>query len=128
PLFGASHYRYGIGRSSGAKVCALQRVYCDVDLRAPHPVFGINLISPPDLLTDIEHWRFIALALTDYDFAAHGDRVHYLAHRFNSYVIGELTIPLAHRMRRGDCRCFDYSQKVETEFLLHFSLKHYASG
>src|SRR5581483_11876682 len=48
-----------------------------------------------DFFADVEHRRFIALAFTDDHASAHGHRVHDLAHRFDGYLIGILSIALA---------------------------------
>jgi hypothetical protein len=47
-----------------------------------------------DLLADVEHGRFVALAFADDDGAAHGDRVHGAAHGFGGDVVGALAIAL----------------------------------
>src|SRR5207247_5671534 len=60
--------------AGGAEVRPLERIDGDVDLH----VIGA---AAPDLLADEEHGRLVALAFADDDRAAHGDRIHLLAHR-----------------------------------------------
>ena len=85
----------GAGRAGGAEVGALERIDGDVDLE----VVGA---TAPDLLADEQHRRLVALALADDDRAAHGQRVHRLAHRLDGDVVGVLAFALPHRARRSD--------------------------
>ena len=64
-----------------------------------------------NFFADIQHGRFVALTLADNDGAAHGDRVHGLAHSLGRDLIAEFALALAHGAGRSDGGDFDDAQK-----------------
>src|ERR1041384_2884569 len=81
-------------------------------------------MSETDFLADIEHRRVIALAFSDHDLAAHWHRIHYLAHRFDRFVVRVFSVTLAHSLSRSDCRAFHNAKEVEPKLVLHFAFLH----
>ena len=67
----------------------------------------------PDLLADVQHRRFVALAFADDDRAVDRHRVHRAAHRFDRRLIGPMTIALPHRVRARDGGLFDDAKELE---------------
>ena len=85
-----------------------------VETHGPRPgdVLGVH---HPDLLADVEHRRFVALALADDDGAVDRHRVHHAAHRLDGDLVGLVAIALPHRVGAGDGRLFDDPEKFERE-------------
>jgi hypothetical protein len=92
-----------------AQRLVFQRVYCDVDVG--------NLASvrkcSTNLLADIKHGRFVALAFADYDRPAHRNRVHDLAHSFSGDLIAQGTVSLTHGARRSNSCVLDHPQELQ---------------
>src|SRR5205823_4630887 len=97
--------RSSTSRPSGAEVRPLERVDRDVD----REIVGT---AAPDLLTDEEHGRLVALALADDDRAPHGDRVHLLAHRLGRHLVGVPAVALPHGPGAGNGRHLAHAQEV----------------
>ena len=72
-------------------------------------------LTQPDLLADVEHRRFVALAFADDDGAVDRHRVHHLAHRLDGDLVGLVAVALAHRVRARDGRLLDDAEKFERE-------------
>ena len=87
---------------------ALERVERDVDLRAA-------ALRRPDLLADVEHRRFVALALADHHGAVHRQLVERGAHRFDRGGIGGFLVAAADQLRRGDRRGLGHPDHFEDE-------------
>ena len=95
----------GARRTRGAEIGALERIDRDVDLEV--------LVTPAaHVLADEQHRRLVALALADHHRAAHGQRVHGLAHRLHGDVVGVLALPLPHGARRLDGCELGHTQEV----------------
>jgi hypothetical protein len=80
----------------GAERRAFERIERDIDVR---PVAGA------DFLADIEHRRFVALALADHDRAPDGQPVQLRPHCIDRHLIGRLLVaapaqPAPQRRRR----------------------------
>ena len=87
--------------------------------RSPSPISRIRApvarVRDADFFADVEHRRFVALALADDDGAVNRHRVHHLAHRFDGDEIGVVPVALAHRMGAGDGGLFDHPKKLQRE-------------
>src|SRR5581483_3652517 len=64
-----------------------------------------------DFLSDVEHGRLVALALTDDNRSPHRNGLHALAHGFGGDLVRKLARPLAHGARRGNRSDFNDSQE-----------------
>src|SRR6186713_909133 len=83
-----------------AQVGAFERIDGDVDLRqVAHPMRRLA-----DALADVEHRRFVTLALADDDGAVDRDLIERLAHRLDRDAIRPVPVALPHRVRAGDRR------------------------
>ncbi len=54
-----------------------------------------------NLLADVQHRRFIALAFTDDDGAVNRDGVHFTAHRLDGHLVRSVAVALAHGVGAG---------------------------
>ena len=72
-----------------------------------------------DLLADVEHGCFVALALADDDGAVDWHVVHDAAHRLDSRLIGGVPISLAHGVGAGDRGLFDDAEEFQREIGFH---------
>ena len=81
------HGQHGerIGSGLGGDRGAFQRIERDVDL-------GAGALGRADLFADIEHRRFVALALADHYGSVHRQLVERGAHRFDRSMVGSLLI------------------------------------
>ena len=95
----------------GAQVGAFERVHGDIDLGDLGAVWELG----SDLLTDVEHGGFVALAFTDDDGAVHGDGVHGFAHGLGGDLVGVLAVALAHHLGAGDGRVLYHAQEFQAE-------------
>src|SRR5262249_39706358 len=70
-------------RARSAQVSSFQGIDSNVNFR------NLNSVgeAASNLLADVEHGSFVALALADDDGAAHGDGVHRLAHGFGGDLV-----------------------------------------
>ena len=84
-LIGDGQHRERIGARLGGDRRSLERIERDVDARAA-------ALSGADLLPDVEHRCFIALALADDDGAVERQLVERVAHGFDSGRIGSFLI------------------------------------
>ena len=75
----------------------------------------LSVRAHADPLADVEHRRFVALALADDDRAVDRHRVHLVPHRFDGDLIGLVPIALPHRVRAGDRRLLDDPDEVERQ-------------
>ena len=82
-MFRGGEYGDRSRRTSGAEIRALQRINRNVDLGDFAPIGKLS----SNLFADIKHGRFVSLALTNDDGAAHGDRVHGVTHGFGGHFI-----------------------------------------
>ena len=110
---GRGQHGQRVGGTECAQVGALERIDGNVHLR--EATGGVALRSRADLLADVEHRRFVALAFADDDGAVDRQRIHLLPHRFDSHLIGEVPIALPHRVCAGDGRLLDDADEVERE-------------
>jgi hypothetical protein len=69
-------------------------------------------LRQPDLLSDVQHRRFVALALADDDRPVDRHGVHFAAHRFDGHLIGAVAIPLAHRVGAGNGGLFGDAEEL----------------
>ena len=100
----------GARRAGGAKVGAFQRIDGDVDRGIAR-----RRRCLPDLLADVEHGRFVALAFADDDGAVHGHGIHHAAHGLGGHLVGVLAVALAHGLGRGDGRLFHHAQELQRQ-------------
>ncbi len=70
------------------------------------------LLRQADLLADVQHRRFVALAFADDDRAVDRHRVHLAAHRFDGHLVGAMAIALAHRVGAGNGGLFGDAKKL----------------
>ena len=103
--------RQRVGRARRAEVGALERIDGDVNLWIVAAVR--RLVRYPDLFADVEHRRFVALALADDDGPVDRHEVHLAAHRFHRHVIRFVSIALAHRRGARDGCLFDDAKEVQ---------------
>ncbi len=103
------------GGSGCAKIRAFQRIDGNVDFGHLHAIGKFRA----DLLSDVEHGRFISLAFADHDGAAHRNRVHGLAHGLGRYLVTQLALALAHGAGRVDGRYFDDPQESRCQVALN---------
>ncbi len=68
-----------------------------------------------DLLADVEHGRFVALAFADDDGAVHRHRVHVFAHGFGRDLVGQPAVALSHGVGRRHRGVFDDPQKFQRQ-------------
>ena len=104
-------HRQRIGRAGRAQVRPLQRVDGDVHLR----IGSDDAVRLADFFADIEHRRFVALALADDDGAVDRNRVHFLPHGLDGDLIRLVTVALSHRVRARNRRLLDDTQKVQRQ-------------
>ena len=88
------------------------------------PSSGSSAIStgvPPtaDLLADIEHRRFVALAFADDDGAVDGKIVERVAHGFDGGVVGGAFVAAADLARRLNGGRFRDTHRFESELAVH---------
>ena len=102
-------------RARGAQIGAFQRIDRDIDLGN----FGAVGKLGANFLADVEHGRFVALALADHDRAAHGDGVHGPAHGLGGHLIAELALALSHGAGRGDGGHLYHAQESRRQVALN---------
>ena len=90
---GDGEYRERVRHRLGADRRAFERIDGDVDLRP---------VAVADLLADVEHRRFVHLALADDDRAAHGYAAELAAHGIDGSLVGGLLVSSASEARSGD--------------------------
>ena len=81
----------------------------------------MSTLMPPaaDLLADIEHRRFVALALADHHRAVDGQDVEGAAHRLHRGLVGGVLVAASdlargrHRRRFGDANRFQRERTIE---------------
>ena len=110
-LLGRRQHRDRVGGSSRAQIRAFERIHGDVDF-VPLAMAVSFFLSQPHLLTDVQHRRFVALALADDDRAVDRHRVHLAAHRFDGHLVGAMAITLAHRVGAGNGGLFGDAEKL----------------
>ena len=88
---------------------AFQRVQRDIDFRA----------TGTDLLTDIQHRRFIALALTDNNGAVDLQSVERRTHGVHRSLIGSLLVSPTHQFRCGKRSSFSNPHHFKSEITIH---------
>ena len=103
------------GLAVGDEVGALERVDRDVDRRHVRPA----AVPPSDLLADVEHRGFVALALADDDATGEVDLVHRPAHGLGGQLVRAVPIAATHRPCRGDGRLLGDPDHLEREELFH---------
>ena len=103
------------GLAVGHEVRALQRIDGDVD--AGH-VLAVGA-GAPDALTDVEHRRFVALALADDDPAGEVDLVHRRAHRLGGRGVRLVLGAATHEPGGFDGGRLGDADHLEREQLLH---------
>ncbi len=77
----------GVVAALGGDRGALQRIECDVELRA---------FAGADRLADVEHRRLVPLALADHDDAVDVEHVQGLPHGVDRGLVGGLLVATAH--------------------------------
>ena len=96
--------------AGGAQIGAFQRV--DGDIHGHRPAV---VLARAHLLADVEHGRFVALALADHDGAFDGERIQAAAHGFHRRLVGGVGVAHPHGAGRGDGRVFHYAQHFQRE-------------
>ena len=110
-------HRDRVRRAGRAEVRAFEWIDRDVDLVETHqlePVQALG-VDESDLLADVQHRRFVALAFADDDGAVDRHRVHHTAHRLDGDLVRAVPIALTHRVRARDRRLFDDAEEIEGE-------------
>ena len=120
-LLGRGQHRDRVGGAGRAQVRAFERIDGDVDLVALAAV-AVVLLRQADLLADVKHRRFVALALADDDRAVDRHGVHLAAHRLDGHLVGAVAIALAHRVGAGDGGLFGDAEELEREVGFHFGI------
>ena len=110
-LLGRRQHRDRVGGAGRAQVGALERIDGDVDL-VPLAAAGLVLLRQADLLADVEHRRFVALAFADDDRAVDRHGVHLAAHRLDGHLVGAVAIALAHGVRAGNGGLFGDAEEL----------------
>ena len=87
------HHRQRVGHGFGCQCGALQRVQRNVDLM---------FTALADFFADIEHRRFVALALADHDLAVNIEIVQRRTHGVDRSLIGFLFVAPAYEFPCGD--------------------------
>ena len=86
----------------------------------------MSTAMPPraDLLADVEHRRFVALAFADHDGAGDRQRVERLAHGFDGGVVGGMFVAAAD-LFGGSNRCgFGHAHRFEREGAIQWPACH----
>ena len=96
-LLGNRQHRERVGAGLGGDRRSFERVERDVDP-------GAGALRAADLFADIEHRRFVALALADDHGAVHRQFVERGAHRLDRGGVGGFLVAAPDQLRRGDCR------------------------
>src|SRR3989442_1163955 len=122
--FGSRQHRDGAGRARGAQICAFQRIDGDVHFGNIAAVGKLG----PNFFADVEHGRFVALALADHDGAAHGHRVHGVTHGFRGHVVRQLAFTLAHGVGRGDRRVLHHAQEFQRQITFQVLAETFGFG
>ena len=120
-LFRRGEHRNRIRRAGRAQVRAFERIDGDVHLVPLAPV-RIVFLGLADLLADVQHRRFVALALADDDRAVDWNGVHLATHRLDGHLVGLVPVALPHRVRAGNGCLLDHAQEVEREMGLEIAL------
>src|SRR5215471_5530302 len=128
PLFRAGHHRDGIRGPGSAEVGAFERVDRDIDLGIVIDIVSVGPMTHTHLLSDIQHWGIVTFAFSNHDLPAHWNAVHDFSHCLNCHMIRILPIALPHCLGGGNPRCFNHSQEIESELVLHLSFSHYYSS
>ena len=118
PLLGGRQHGNGVGRTGRAQVGPFERIHGDVDL-VEDPAAAVLLLRQADFFANVEHGRFIALALTDHNGAVDGHRVHLAAHRLDRNLVGAMAIALSHGVGAGDGGLFGDAKELEREVRFH---------
>ena len=100
------HHRQGVGLRLGRQGRAFQRIEGDVDL-GPLP--------RADLLADVEHRRFIALAFADDDLAIDVQLVQGVTHRVDGGLVGGHLVATPQHRPRGDGGGFGHANGVQDQ-------------
>ena len=106
---GGSQYCDGAGQSVGTQVGAFERIDGDINLGV------VAAVLFADLLADVEHGGFIALAFADDDGAVHGDGIHHRTHGLGGHLVGPLAVTLPHGLGGSDGSIFDDAQEFKSE-------------
>jgi hypothetical protein len=107
-LFRDRQHRERVGAGLGGDRCAFERVERDIDL-------GSGADGAADLLADIQHRRFVALALADDDGAVEVELVQRVAHRLDRSGIGGMLVAAADLLSRRDRCIFGHPDHFEDE-------------
>ena len=110
---GNRQHRERVGAGIGGQRRALERIERDVDL-------GAVFLAAADLLADVEHRRFVALALADHHRAGQRQLVERRAHRLDRRSVGGIIVAAPDPFRRGDGRGLGDSD--------HFEHQHTVEG
>ena len=92
-----------VGQAVGDEVRAFDRIDRDVDLAA----------AASDFFADVEHRRFVALALADNDAPGDLHLAERLAHLFDGGAVGGVAFAAPHPARSGQRRAFGHFHEVE---------------
>ena len=106
PPRSAGQHRQSIGHGLRTNGCAFERINGDVDGRS---------LACADLLADIQHWRFIHLALADNDEAVDIDAAKLLAHGVSRRFVRGLYIAPATQLCCCNGRAFRYTTDFQYE-------------
>ncbi len=105
-LLGNRDHRKRVWQVLGADRRAFQRIERDIDVR---PLFGTNFFA------DVEHRRFVTLALADNHRSGNRKAVQFLAHCIDGRLIGSHFVAAAPQPRRRHCCTLGHADQFECE-------------
>ena len=111
-FFGDGDDRDRVADQARGDVRSLDRV--DGDVYSP----GVRP-GPAYSFADVEHRRFVALALANDDFTVDVEFVQHAAHGVGARLVDQVRVALARHPARGDGRLFGDAHRVEDEGTLH---------
>ena len=108
----------GTGR---AEIRSFERIDGDVDLVETHGFRAGDVlrVHHADFFADVEHRRFVALALADDDRPADVQRVERLAHGVDRRLIRALFVAAAHQARRSHRRRLGEADRLQADVAIH---------
>ena len=121
PLFGNGNNGERVGQVLGADCRAFQRIERDIDGRS---------VARTDFLANVEHRRFVTLALADYNCSCDWQAIKFLAHRINGRLIRRHLVATSAQTCCSNSRPLGYAHEferqnaVETRFILVVGFQH----
>ena len=104
--------RQRVRRAGRANRRAFERIESDVDF-VPLAMAVSIFLRQPDLLTDVEHRRFVALAFADHDRAVDRQRIESFAHGVDRRLVRGFFIAASGPARAIQRRRFRYTNSLQ---------------